>query len=94
MKSNEQQQSKAFVVDTFPSNKPKGVYLYGGVGTGNYFFKNDLFNKYLGKTMIMDLFLESIADNKRRKNTNRVHFNSFMLDVHQSRFFFQTILIW
>ncbi|OWA52238.1 Lactation elevated protein 1 [Hypsibius exemplaris] len=43
---------------------PKGLYVYGTVGTG--------------KTMLMDLFYDCV-DVKRKR---RVHFNSFMLDVH------------
>ncbi|XP_031549994.1 AFG1-like ATPase [Actinia tenebrosa] len=43
---------------------PKGIYLHGSVGCG--------------KTMLMDLFYESVPVDKKV----RVHFNSFMLDVH------------
>uniref|UniRef100_A0A6B2L6L3 AAA+ ATPase domain-containing protein n=1 Tax=Arcella intermedia TaxID=1963864 RepID=A0A6B2L6L3_9EUKA len=45
---------------------PKGIYLYGDVGSG--------------KTMLMDLFLDVVSGGKKHKN--RVHFNAFMLDFH------------
>lgn len=47
--------------------QPKGMYLYGSVGCG--------------KTMLMDLFYDkcSIPDGRKK----RIHFHSFMLDVHQ-----------
>ena len=45
---------------------PTSLYLYGGPG--------------LGKTLLMDLFLDSV--DSARTPTRRVHFHSFMLDVH------------
>ncbi|OBZ82323.1 Lactation elevated protein 1 [Choanephora cucurbitarum] len=44
---------------------PKSLYVYGNVGTG--------------KTMVMDLFFDSLPITRKR----RVHFHAFMLDVHQ-----------
>lgn len=50
-----------------PSNLPKGLYMYGDVGSG--------------KTMLMDMFYDTLPHNISSKT--RVHFHSFMQDVHK-----------
>ena len=47
------------------SNKQQGLYIWGGVGRG--------------KTMLMDLFFDSITSDKKK----RVHFHSFMKNIHE-----------
>ncbi|KAI0940112.1 hypothetical protein AcW1_004920 [Taiwanofungus camphoratus] len=50
-----------------PELLPKGLYLFGDVGTG--------------KTMLMDLFYETLPPHIKCKR--RVHFHAFMIDVHK-----------
>eukprot|EP01128_Nolandella_sp_AFSM9_P007887 TRINITY_DN4479_c0_g1_i1.p1 TRINITY_DN4479_c0_g1~~TRINITY_DN4479_c0_g1_i1.p1 ORF type:complete len:434 (-),score=67.97 TRINITY_DN4479_c0_g1_i1:137-1438(-) len=51
---------------------PKGLYMYGDVGSG--------------KTMLMDLLLESLEQGQPNSSLrkNRVHFNTFMNQIHSS----------
>lgn len=49
-------------------NGQNGLYMYGGTGCG--------------KSMLMDAFFEA-AGERGVKNARRVHFHSFMLEVHQ-----------
>jgi protein AFG1 len=46
---------------------PKGIYMYGDVGSG--------------KTMMMDLFFDTLPPNIEHKT--RIHFHNFMQDVHK-----------
>lgn len=48
-------------------NLPKGLYMYGDVGSG--------------KTMLMDLFYDTLPENIHAKT--RIHFHNFMQDVHK-----------
>ncbi|ODA76253.1 hypothetical protein RJ55_08098 [Drechmeria coniospora] len=48
-------------------NLPRGLYLYGDVGSG--------------KTMLMDLFYDTLPGSVRTKT--RIHFHNFMQDVHR-----------
>jgi len=56
------------VIEALPAvNAPKGAYIWGGPGCG--------------KSFTMDLFYKCVAPQCGVKR--RVHFNEFMLDVHQ-----------
>lgn len=50
-----------------PENLPRGLYLYGDVGSG--------------KTMLMDLFYDTLPASVTSKT--RIHFHNFMQDVHK-----------
>ena len=50
-----------------PDNLPKGLYMYGDVGSG--------------KTMLMDMFYDTLPPNITSKT--RIHFHNFMQDVHK-----------
>lgn len=50
-----------------PENIPKGLYLYGDVGSG--------------KTMLMDMFYNTLPSHITSKT--RIHFHHFMQDVHK-----------
>ncbi|KAI9817933.1 MAG: hypothetical protein M1832_004553 [Thelocarpon impressellum] len=50
-----------------PDNLPRGLYLYGDVGSG--------------KTMLMDMFYDTLPGNITSKT--RIHFHNFMQDVHK-----------
>ncbi|KAL5335142.1 AFG1-like ATPase-domain-containing protein [Aspergillus crustosus] len=52
---------------SIPEELPKGLYMYGDVGCG--------------KTMLMDLFYDTLPPNISSKN--RIHFHNFMQDVHK-----------
>ncbi len=52
---------------TIPENLPRGLYLYGDVGSG--------------KTMLMDLFYDTLPPSVTSKT--RIHFHNFMQDVHK-----------
>jgi predicted ATPase len=54
-------------VNEIPVNLPKGLYMYGDVGSG--------------KTMLMDLFFDTLPLNIASKT--RIHFHYFMQDVHK-----------
>jgi peroxisome-assembly ATPase len=54
-------------VQPIPTDLPRGLYLYGDVGSG--------------KTMLMDLFYDTLPAAVRSKT--RIHFNNFMQDTHR-----------
>ncbi|KAI0132657.1 AFG1-like ATPase-domain-containing protein [Xylariales sp. AK1849] len=59
-------QAKGSIQD-IPSGLPRGLYLFGDVGSG--------------KTMLMDLFYDTLPEAVQSKT--RIHFHNFMQDVHK-----------
>ncbi|CAI7620121.1 unnamed protein product [Penicillium pancosmium] len=59
--------AKTAQTSVVPDNLPKGLYMFGDVGCG--------------KTMLMDLFFDTLPDNIKTKT--RIHFHNFMQDVHK-----------
>ncbi|KAI2636096.1 AFG1-like ATPase [Xylaria nigripes] len=57
----------AGVIQEIPNDLPRGLYLYGDVGSG--------------KTMLMDLFYDTLPSTVKAKT--RIHFHNFMQDVHK-----------
>ncbi|KAJ1030579.1 hypothetical protein NDA16_001488 [Ustilago loliicola] len=53
---------------------PKGLYLYGDVGTG--------------KSMLMDLFYDTLPPNITAKR--RIHFHQFMIEAHKRAHFYKS----
>lgn len=58
---------KKKVIAELPEDLPKGLYMYGDVGSG--------------KTMLMDLFYDTLPPSITSKT--RIHFHNFMQDVHK-----------
>lgn len=54
-------------IGEIPANLPRGLYLFGDVGSG--------------KTMLMDLFYDTLPGSVKTKT--RIHFHNFMQDVHK-----------
>ncbi|KAI6090086.1 AFG1-like ATPase-domain-containing protein [Hypoxylon rubiginosum] len=61
------QKAAAGSIQAIPDNLPRGLYLYGDVGSG--------------KTMLMDLFYDTLPSSVQSKT--RIHFHNFMQDVHK-----------
>ncbi|PHH73050.1 hypothetical protein CDD82_5676 [Ophiocordyceps australis] len=59
--------SSLSAVQSIPDSLPRGLYLYGDVGSG--------------KTMLMDLFYDTLPSSVKTKT--RIHFHNFMQDVHR-----------
>ncbi|RYP11424.1 hypothetical protein DL764_000078 [Monosporascus ibericus] len=54
-------------IKAIPDDLPRGLYLYGDVGSG--------------KTMLMDLFYDTLPSSVKSKM--RIHFHNFMQDIHK-----------
>ena len=54
-------------IGEIPTDLPRGLYLFGDVGSG--------------KTMLMDLFYDTLPASVKTKT--RIHFHNFMQDVHK-----------
>lgn len=54
-------------IGQIPDNLPRGLYLFGDVGSG--------------KTMLMNLFHDTLPPSVKSKT--RIHFHNFMQDVHK-----------
>ncbi|KAI1756635.1 AFG1-like ATPase [Xylaria castorea] len=59
--------NKTSAIQDIPDDLPRGLYLYGDVGSG--------------KTMLMDLFYDTLPSAVKSKT--RIHFHNFMQDVHK-----------
>lgn len=58
---------KNAAIGDIPAHLPRGLYLYGDVGSG--------------KTMLMDLLFDTLPSSVKSKT--RIHFHNFMQDVHK-----------
>lgn len=63
---------------------PKGVYMFGDVGSGKTMCVHVNTLWHCSDTRLMDLFLDALCatPSPYEHRRNRVHFNSFMVDVH------------
>ncbi|KAI0447364.1 AFG1-like ATPase [Xylaria telfairii] len=59
--------NKTSAIQGIPDDLPRGLYLYGDVGSG--------------KTMLMDLFYDTLPSAVTSRT--RIHFHNFMQDVHK-----------
>ncbi|SPO20606.1 related to AFG1 - ATPase family gene [Ustilago trichophora] len=66
--------SNAQEIPPISEDIPKGLYLYGDVGTG--------------KSMLMDLFYDTLPSNITAKR--RIHFHQFMIEAHKRAHFYKS----
>ncbi len=66
--------SNTHEIPPISSDIPKGLYLYGDVGTG--------------KSMLMDLFYDTLPSNITSKR--RIHFHQFMIEAHKRAHFYKS----